>query len=806
MLTTFRNACRSLIKTPGFTIVAIATLGLGIGANTSMFSVVNTVMLKPLPYPDGEQLDQIHRVTPQSGSGALSVADYRDLQTIATRYGQIAASIKGDVSVSSPGQPAEFAPALRVSANFFSTLGILPVLGRDFQAREETLGNHHVVVISHRCWVQRYASDPGVVGRTVRIDGEPHEIIGVMPATFNDWRHLGWVDFFRPLGLTAQELADRHTPLLEPIGRRSPTLNLAAAQELVAGTGRRLAVEFPELNAGTTWRLVPFDEIRLGETGGVALTMLIGLSGFVLLIACSNLADLLLARTMARTRELAVRSALGATRLQLLVPLFAETLLLSLLGGACALLIANWFADWVRIRSAGDNGEFVALSLNWTVFSWAFYSSLATTLLFAIAPALFALRLDLNTSLKSGGRSATTGRGHRRFRQCLIVGQFALVLILLTGAALFVRGLNDLNNRRQGWESNHLVTGTILLPSARYNEADKMTAFQRLALNRISALPGVESASLSWAQPFFNWHDTRKLLVEGHAIPEPGREPGAVVNGVSPGYFSAVRTPLLSGRTFTENDTARSTRVLVINEAMARGLFAGENPIGRRLAPAGTASSDWGEIVGIVRDVASIFPEPSPTSYQLYQPLAQEPRPYNELAVRTAGIEPAVFVASLRRLMQELDPDLPVRNLKPADQRIARANYQLAVLRDMLSAIAVLGLGLATLGIYGVISRTMAQRSGEFAIRLALGASVRQITSLVLKNGITLAALGSAIGLAGAVGIGRLLAAGFPGMRLEGPSVILGSTVFLITVALLACYLPARRAARIDPAALLRAD
>ena len=801
-----RFALRQLLRSPGFTLLAVLTLGLGIGANTSMFSVLNAVMFKPLPYPASGELEQIHRATAQDAKGALAPADYRDLLAEAPGYGKIAAHAHGDVSLAEPGQPAEFAHALRISANFLSTLGVQPVLGRDFHAEEERHGNHRVVLLSHRSWLNRFGGEMSVIGRIVRVDGEPHEIIGVLPESFNDWRHLGWVDVFRPLALTDKEAADRGTPQIHPIGRRALPLSATEAAGLIAGIGARLAAGFPEVNAGSTWRTVPLDQVRLGDTGGIALTMLIGLSGFVLIIACSNLANLLLARTIARAREFAVRGALGASRTQLLRPLITESLLLSLLGGACALLVAFWFTNWIRVRSTGDNGEQVPIMLDWSVFGWAMAASLLTALAFGLAPALFALRLDLNATLKSGGRGATGGRGHQRLRSVLIVGQFALALVMLTGAGLFIRGLDDLNNRRQGWESDHLVTGTILLPTARYADATAIATFQRLALERLNALPGVATASLAYSQPFFTWSDTRKFLVEGHELPEPGREPAALINGVSPGYFSAVGTPLLAGRTFTDRDITGAARVFIISETMARGLFGNQNPIGRRIAHSGGSTPEWGEIVGVVGEVKSIFPDAVPVTHQLYLPMAQEPRAYNEIAVLTTGVEPAALLDAIRTTMRQLDADLPVRQLKPANERIARANYQLGVLRDMLSGIAALGLGLASLGVYGVIARTMAQRSGEFAIRLALGAQVRDISRSVLGTGVRLALVGSALGLIGAVGIARLLAAGFPGMRLDNTAAIGGATGLLILVALLACWLPARRASRINPINALRAE
>jgi predicted permease len=424
-----------------------------------------------------------------------------------------------------------------------------------------------------------------------------------------------------------------------------------------------------------------------------------------------------------------------------------------------------------------------------------------------VAPALFALRLNVNSTLKSGSRGMTGDRGHRRFRDVLIVGQFALAMVLLAGAAVFVRGLDELNNRRHGWESDHLVTGSMLLPAAAYPGDEKVADFQRLVLERLEALPGVESASISYSMPFFGLSEAHRYLVAGRATPAPGKEPAAFINGVSPHYFETVGTRLLEGRTFTAADTLASTKVFVINQSMASGLFGDDNPIGRRIARAGGATLEWGEIVGVVGDVESVSPDRvNVTSYQLYQPLAQEPRRLGEIAVRTAGLAPSALVDAIRTSVMALDPDLPVRRLQDARVTISRANYQQGVLGTVLSSLAVLGLGLASLGVYGVIARTVAQRTGEFGIRLALGAQARDITRLVLTSGAKLALIGSAVGLLGAVGVTRVLAAGFPGIRTSSVPVLIGATIVLMAVAQIAGYMPARRASRISPTEALRAE
>src|ERR1044072_1512441 len=464
MLSSLRFAARALLRSPGFTILAVITLGLRIGATTAMFSLINSILLKPLPYPQSEQLQRLDRATPQNPQGRVSAADYLDLRREMDSYGDIGAYALGDTSLSEPGQPAEVVRALRITSNLFSVLRVQPQLGRNFLPKEDVAGNDHVVILSQRCWQQRFGGAYDIIGRSIRVDGQPHEVVGVLPGWFNEWRHLGPYDFFRPLALDQQKSSDRRTAFLRLIGRRHDKLSEADATGFIASFGARLAKDFPEVNAGTAWNAVALNGTAVPKNVFSLLALLIGLSAFVLLIACSNLANLLLARTMARAREFAVRGALGASRFQLLRPLINESLLLALAGGVCSVLVARWAADWLSLRTMSENGERFNFAFDWHVFGWAFVASALTAVAFGLAPALFALRLNVNDTLKSGARGTTGGRGHQRFRPALVVGQFGLAMMLITGAALFVRGVDELNHRRAGWDSQQLVTGTIILP------------------------------------------------------------------------------------------------------------------------------------------------------------------------------------------------------------------------------------------------------------------------------------------------------------------------------------------------------
>lgn len=801
-----RHGARSLVKSPGFSLLAVVTLGLGIGANTSMFTMLTGIVNKPLPYPAADQLVRLYRDTVQKPDGHIAPADFLDFQRALGDLGEVATYTPANVSLSEPGAPAEVAYGARITPNLFAVLGLRPQLGRDFLRSERVPGQDRVVILSRRVWLNRYGGDPDIVNRTIRIDGEAHRVVGVMPESFNEWRHLGMIDLFRPLAFDPTLAADRRSAVLRVVLRRAPSRSLTEVAAFVADFGARQAKEYPEANAGSSWRAESLPATITGKKELPMFGMMLVLSGLVLLIACSNLANLLLARTVTRAREFAVRGALGASRLQLLRPLIAESLLLALAGGACALLFSAWFRDYMAIRSTGDNGEQVFVEIGWAIFGWAFLASLVTAVAFGLAPALFAMRLDLNGTLKSGGRGAAGGRGHRRFRSLLIVGQFAVAMTLLAAAGVQIRGLNELNNRRTGWSSANLITGSILLPAGTYPDAERIDAFQRLLLERLAALPGVTAASISSSTPFFSWPDVRKFVVDGRERPARGHEPAAVVNSVSPGYFNTYATHLLAGRAFDPRDNAQATKVFILSERTARALFGDSNPIGQRLAQVAEGAPRWGEVVGIVADVEPAVNDTVRMPNQVYQPMAQEPGRSGEIAVRTTGVAPSSLVDSIRAAIAGLDPDLPVRQLQPVDETIRRANYQVAVGRDIFSGMAALGLALAVLGIYGVIARTMAQRTGEFAIRLALGACVRDITRLVLGAGVKLAAAGSILGLAGGIGICRLLAAANPHMHTNSAPVLAGSTALLIAAALLACWLPARRAGKVDAMSVLRAE
>jgi putative ABC transport system permease protein len=799
-------AIRALLKSPTFSLIAVVTLALGIGLNTSMFSLLNTMFLRPLPFPDSGALVRVFATTPQTRLGDLSPADYRELRAGEGAFGQFAASYDENVPVSAPGRPAALADALRVSANYLDVLRVRPELGRFFTPEEEAAGRDRVAMISHFFWVEQCGGSPEVLGRTLRINGEPHTVVGVLPETADDGRLIRHTAVFRPLGLSAAETASHGDPWLKVIGRRSGDVSEARGNAIVAAIGKRAAHDFPKEDGNSTWRA----EALMGSTGSptarVIVAMLIGLSGFVLLIACSNLANFLLARTIERARELSVQAALGASRFQLIRPVAIESLLLAAAGGAASIPVALWGSRWLSDQSVANGGSPVSFPLDWRVLGFAVAVSLVTGLFFGTAPALLISRMNLGRALGGGSRGATAGAGHQRLRRGLVIAQFAMAMTLTAGAAFLVRGADDLIRHHYGWTSENIVVGAVDLPKERYGTAAKILVFHRELLEKLRALPGVESVALGYWFPFSNDFGARAYAVEGRVPAVKGQEPTAAYNAVTPDYFRVTGTRLLQGRAFSEADNAGGARVAVISEGMARALFPDESPIGHRIAEVDADAPKWSEIVGVVGDVRTSGVYQRPPKFQVYQPLAAAPWQSAMVGIRTAPGASAEVLGRVGATVVAIDPDLPVRNLATADATVERTTFDLGMLKRMLGAFAVLGVALAALGIYGVVARTVAQRTREIGIRMALGATMADISRMIFRSALCLALIGAAAGVAGAAGITRLLSSMMPGVEGSAWTVAAASTAFLAIVALAASYLPARSAARVNPIDAIRSE
>jgi putative ABC transport system permease protein len=796
------HALRSLRKTPGFTMIALLTLALGIGVNTSMFSVLNALQWRT-PYPDDERLVRLFRTTPQSPFILLSAANFLDVRAQATAFAQLAAVTWVDYGLAEPGQPAERLRGLNVTADFFPMLGIAPEIGRTLTAEDDQPGKNDVVVLSYAAWQRFFGGDPAVRGRQLRLSGETVTVVGVMPERFewvNLWSHI---DVWRPMAFSDGTRVDRSRNFLNAVGRLKPGVTLAQAQAEMTVIGQRLAADYPAANAGNKLQILPLARSVQDPIQARLTWFVVALAGFVLAIACVNLANLQFARHAARVREQAIRAALGASRGRLMAAVLVESVLLSLLGGAVGLLLAFWCNDVLSRRMVYDSVPGIPIALDWRVLAFAFFVANATGLAFGLLPAWFASRPDVQDALKQGSRGSTASRAQHRWRHALIVAEVALALILLSSAGFFLRGLDGFATRERGWKTENLLTAYVALPAARYPDDAALLAFYERLQTRLGALPGVERASLSWTLPFYSLGSTQFFLVEGWPPPAAGSELRREIGTVSPEYFETLGIPLVAGRNFTAADLNGPGRLLV-SEAMARQLWPGESPLGKRIRHPDRA--EWLEVIGVVGNVgtATNLEHPAAT-YQTYRLLARDPGRNLALALRSTG-EPANLAEAVRRAVAELDPELPLLNLRPASLTIALNLGNFTLGGWLLSGFALLGLLLAALGLYGVISGSVTQRTHEIGIRMALGAQVHDVLRLVLGQGLRLTLLGAAIGIAGSVGMGRVLAAMIPAFPAAEFLTGAGVTLVLLIVALTASWLPARRATKVDPMVALRAE
>jgi putative ABC transport system permease protein len=805
-MSTLRYALRQLAAAPGFAAIAVITLALGIGLNTAMFSVLNTFLLRPLPYPDADRLFRLDRTSTQQQDMPIAAPNYFEIERHSAAVAELAPFLDWGFILAEGGRPAEFHGALRVSARFLDVLGIHPALGRTFRPEEDAPGRNHVIIISDRFWRSRFDADPHIIGRVVRVDGAPTEIVGVLSPSAGAPGVIGPTELLRPLGMTNEERTSYSAIQVRVLGRYRPGVAPDAAQAQFAVVAGRLVADHPRENRGLGLRIVSIQSTILSSAGVTITYLLLGLSAFVLLIACANLANLLLARAMSRSREFAIRAALGASPGQLIRPLAAECLLVALAGGAFGIQLSAWTTEWMARRLSGD-GPPLVFALDWRVLSFAIAAALATALVFGVAPAWLVSRVRVNDTLKSGTRGSTSDRSHHRFRNALIVGQFALALVLITGATVFVRGVSQLITREAGWNPAPLVSGKIGLPTTDAADPDRSLRFYRQLRDRLAALPGVENATVDVDLPLYGFPGPRGYMVEGRDRPQAGQEPTALTNAVSPEYFATIGTALVRGRGFLPSDTLKSPPVVIINETMARTLFPRGDAIGHRLGRVGEPDPGWAGIVGIAGDVRFLSITAQPTAFQVYKPLAQETWGYVSVTVRAKNAASAAgLVEPFRRVVTDLNPDLPVLTLMPVPAFITRTTQDLATINHLLLGFAALGLFLSALGIYGVIARLVSQRTIEIGIRMALGAKLDDVVRLVLGAGLRMTLIGAGLGLVGAFALTRVLSSTLPELATSNALSIAGAAVLLVGVSLGACYLPARRATKVDPLVAMRVE
>ncbi len=796
-------ALRSLAKSPGFTIVALLTLALGIGVNTTAFTLLNRFLFFAQPYPEPDRLVQVWSTTPQFQNGPVAPADFRDLREQSTVFEHTALYyVNYQKSITEPGKPAERSIAVAVSADFFATLGVTPALGRTPTREEEARGDSPVV-LSHAYWQSHLASDPQVLNRNLRFDARDVPIVGVMPVVLDDpqlWN--GRVDLWHQ-DLAPANQNERARAWHAMIARLKPGATLAQAEAELKTIGARLAKDFPQTNEHRGFRVARFAPDYLGDLGRTLVWLIMALAGTVLLIGCVNLANLQLVRTTARTREHAIRLALGASRRQLMQLVITESLLVSLAGGVLSLFVAKagnaWFAAFFNSP----------MPLDARVLAFALGVSVLTGLAFGAVPAWLGSRADLNTALKQGSRGSTADRSRHRLRQGLIVAELALALALLSCAGYFVRGIQRIMDRDLHWRPDHVLIGNFELGYSTYGDATnpRHEAFTDKFIAALRQLPGVDHAALSIGAPPFGPSGATPFFVEGQPPPEPGKEPVALFGVVTPDFFGTYGLRLLQGRDFTANDRPGSPRVVIINQTLAEKFWPGENPVGKRLRFPGPAAGAGGdEIVGVVSDMTYAvdligqFPR-----YHYYRPWAQNSVRFPTFSVHTAS-DPRLLQEDVRKALAAIEPDVAITQLASVTEAIKRNLSGFALVRSTLALLAGLGLLLAAVGLYGVIANLTLERTQEVGVRMALGAQGGDVVWLFLRNGILLAVIGTTLGLGLSFGLLRLLQANVAIIPGSDPWLTVGIAAALVLVALIACWLPARRATKVDPVIALRAE
>ena len=802
MLTDLRYALRALRRTPGFTAVVVLTLALGIGANSVMFSVINAVLLRPLPYRDPAALVAVYEGDARGGAEArtpVAAGNYRDWRDQNRVFSGTALYRTRPINFTGAGEPERIEVAM-TTASLFPVLGVAPALGRAFGPEEDVAGGARTAVISHGLWQRRFGGDPAVVGRAITLGGDAYTIGGVMPPAFKF--PAGDVEAWLPVALSDSNWAWRGSHNYEVVARLKPGVTLGQAQAEMRAIAARISAEHP--NFQRDWTAGAFAlSGELARGARPVLLVLAGAVGFVLLIACANVANLYLARAAGRSKEIAIRTAIGAGTRHLVRQLLVESLAVAALGGTAGLLLAVWGARLVNVvRPAGlPRAEEVAVDGTVLLFTAAL--SLVTGLLFGLLPALHAARPDLAEVMKQGGKGASAGPRRARTRAALLVAEVAFSLVLLVGAGLMLKSFARLHGVNPGFTTAGLLTARVALPAARYDSVAKKVAFAEALLARLRALPGVRSAAVVSSVPLSGQNAQWGYWVDGRPAPTLADVPVAVVRSATPDYFRTMEIPLRRGRLF--DDRLGGVREAVVNETLAREHFRGEDPVGRRVR-AGSPEAEPVTIVGVVADTRHrTLDEPVPP--QLFLANSHGAAVFGSFAValRVAG-EPGALAAALRREVRAIDPDLPVAELLTMDEVIAAGTSRQRLSSGLLAAFAGLALLLAAVGIYGVIAYASAQRAREFGVRIALGAASGDVLRDVLGGAARLAALGVALGLAASLALTRLLQSQLYEVSATDPAVLGAISLLLLAVALAASYLPARRATRVDPMAALRAE
>jgi putative ABC transport system permease protein len=792
-----RYGARIFLKKPGFTLIAVITLALGIGANTAIFSVVNGVLLRPLPYKEPDRLILIRETKlPQFSGFAVSAANFLDWKAQNTVFERLVAARPNDFNLTGTGDP-ERLRGMRVADGFCAMLGAQPQIGRDFLLEEHRAGRDNVVILSHGFWQRRFGGDTKILNQSISLDGQPHTVVGVMPSAFHFWNRD--TDLWTPMAFTPQQIQRRNEHALDRvIGQLKPGVTVDQARAEMDAIAARLAAQYAA-NAGWGVMLMPLLDYTVRGIKPALLVLLVAVA-FVLLIACVNVANLLLARAAERRKEIGVRVALGAGRARIVRQLLTESALLSLLGGAAGLALAKWVMDLLLKLAPQDLPRMSDVSLDGRALAFTAALALLTGVIFGLVPALQSSRPNLNEALKGAGRGSTEGERRQLAHSALVVLEVASALALLVGAGLMIKSLWRLQKVDPGFDTKNALTVSVRLPRGKYPEDSQRIAFFQQLIERAGTLPDAQAVGATSLLPLTGDYVT-SFRIQGRPPLQPGEGRSVNFYSVSADYFKAMGIQLLQGRLFTYGDTKNSPRVAIINEWMAKKIFPDEDPIGKRITFE-REDKDWFEIVGIVGDVTH-YDIDQGTTLQVYEPYTQQTFTAMTLVVRAEG-HPANLTAAIRSVVLKLDKEQPVSDVRTLDQIYSASIAQRRFSALLIGLFAALALALAAVGVYGVLSYAVTQRRHEIGIRMALGATWRDVLRLVIGRGMRLTLIGVAVGLGAAFALTRLMSTLLFEVSPTDPLTFSSIALLLSVVALLACWIPARRATKVDPLTALK--
>ncbi len=805
LLQDVRYALRMLVKNRGVTLIAVLALALGIGANTAIFSVVNSVLLRPLPYADPARLVFISEWSQQVPGMSISMANFNDWRTMNTVFDSMVAFRTQNAVLTGEGEP-ERVQTRQITAGFFPTMKVQPIVGRAMTPEEDKVGAERVALLGEGFWTRRFGRDPKIVGRVLTLDGESFTVIGVLPTAgfHSTWRQY---DLFTSLWRLEDKLGGPDNrgnhPGIYAFARMKPGVKFARAEAEMKDIARRLEQQYPNSNTGDSVTVLPLLNAVLGEDLPRQLAVLLSAVGIVLLIACANVANLLLARAAERQKEVAVRAAMGAGRWRLVRQLLTESLLLALAGGALGLLLATWATDALVSSAPTSIPRLQDTKIDLWVLSFTLGASIFTGLFFGIFPALQLSRTDLHETLKEGGRGGSAGVSRHRVRSALVIGEVAISLVLLVGAGLMLKSLFNVLRADGGIDPNGVLTASFTLPEAKYNDVNKRRQFVQQLIERLKTTPGVES--VGFKLPLLGGWQT-SFIIDGRPIPQPGQFPSTDIGRVTPDALRAMGIRMIRGRHFADQDNDTAPLVCIVDDTMANTVFPNEDPIGKRISLGGPPRPpqvpQWFTIVGIVGHVKN-YGVDQPSRVEMYVPAAQRPVGGGSIILRAAA-NPAGLGPALREAIKSVDADVPVFAVRTMDEIIGETNASRRFSVFLLGGFAALALVLAMIGIYGVMAYSVEQRSHEIGIRMALGAERKDIFRLVVGQGMRLVIVGVVLGLVGAYAASRGMEQLLFQVRKTDPMTYAAIPVLLAFVALAACYVPARRATKVDPMHALR--